>query len=137
MLTNVLSLEALRAQTRWLPHRDKRPFSAITGKASDWNKPTAWGDHAVATKAGGNDVGLVVGDGVVAIDLDDALWLDTSGEKPVTRVKKVFKPLFDLALKKGAFIEVSLSGKGLHIFILSGWTGTVKVKFSKQLASAQ
>lgn len=134
---NRITLDELRLQKRWLPHRDKKPFSAVTGKASDWNKPDAWADHAAATLAGGKHVGIVVGDGLVAIDLDDALWRDSSGEKPVMRVKTAFKPLFDLALKSDAFIEVSLSGKGLHIFILSEWTGTVKVKFSERFAPAQ
>ncbi len=137
MMRDSLSLEEFRVQRRWLCHRDKAPYSAITGKATGWSNPAAWTDHTTATARAGKNTGFAVGDGVVVIDLDHALYVDETGKKPVTRVKPVFKPLYDLALKHGAFIERSLSGAGLHIFLLSDWTGTIKTKFKQSFAPDQ
>lgn len=124
------SMDDLREQRRWLAHRDKKPFSPITGRAADWNKPDAWSDYETAKAKAGRDVGIVVGDGIVCIDLDDALYPDGS----TSRVKPIFKPLFKLALDRGLYIEVSQSGRGLHILLQSDWSGSVQVKIPQHLA---
>jgi hypothetical protein len=129
-----ITLDELRSQKRWLAHREKRLFSAITGRASDWSNPGAWSDHATACAVGGKHVGVVIGDGIVCIDLDDCLWRDDSGKKPVMRIKPVFKPLFDLVMKHGVYAEISQSKGGLHMFLCSDWEGTIKVKLPQPFA---
>lgn len=56
----------------------------------------------------GTGVGFVLGNGVGCIDLDDAL--DERGEV-VSAVA-----LGVLAANPGAWVEVSMSGRGLHVF---------------------
>jgi hypothetical protein len=52
---SVISIEGLRSEVRWLPHRDKRPFSAKTGKSLSWSDPKAWSSFADATNAAGQN----------------------------------------------------------------------------------
>lgn len=124
-------LADLQVRECWLPHRDKRPYSANTGIGLAWNHPNAWSSYEKARSAGGENVGIVVGNSIVCIDLDKCLYADPSGGKSTTRVKPAFKALYDLALAQAAYVEISQSGYGIHIFLLSEWTGTVKASFLK------
>lgn len=125
----VLSIDELRRQRRWLPHRNKKPFAAKTGSGLRWNEPQAWTDFITASAApSATGVGIVVGDGIVVIDLDDCIAIETVNGMQKRSVKPAFKPLFDAAIKLGVYIEVSQSGRGLHILLLSDWKGTLKAK---------
>lgn len=137
MSAHSIAIADWHRQVRWLPHRDKKPYSAKTGRAASWSDPAAWSDRATAASVGGKSVGVVVGDGLVCVDLDNCLWVDSSGAKPIVSVKPAFKPLFDLACKKRVYVEISQSGRGLHIFLMSNWSGSVKAKFPQRLEAIE
>jgi primase-polymerase (primpol)-like protein len=104
----------LTTRPRWVAHKQKAPRVPFGGFASSTD-PTTWRDYATATSAvaagprGGNmdGVGFVLnGDGIACIDLDDCLDGDTLApwaQEIVDRCPRTF-------------IEVSPSGRGLHIW---------------------
>jgi primase-polymerase (primpol)-like protein len=105
-------LKALNRWVRWAPvtrngRIDKVPVTTAGRNASSTN-PSTWTDYATA-KASGVGVGLgfvLNGDGVSCIDLDHCV---TDG-KPNAKAK-AFMERFP-----GAWVELSPSGDGLHIW---------------------
>jgi len=100
----------LRDRDRWLRHSaNKVPLrSDGTGTASSTN-PLTWStfDDAAASRAG---VGLgfaLNGDGVICVDLDNAI-------NDAGRIKPWAKKI--LLLMPDTYVEVSPSGKGLHVW---------------------
>ena len=85
----------------------KLPFSLIDGKASDWNHPERWIDFNEA-KTKNKPLGfvLVEEDRIICIDLDHAI----QGGKLTLMAKEVVENF------AGTYMEVSQSGKGIHIF---------------------
>lgn len=83
------------------------PFSLIDGKASKWNKPDRWLNFEEA-KYENSPLGfvLVEEDKIVCIDLDKAI-IDDKLSPMAEEVVKDFV---------GSYMEISQSGKGLHIF---------------------
>lgn len=104
--------DELTSRPRWVVHQGKVPRTPFGAAASSTNAQT-WRDHATATAAlAGSDgqldgLGFVLtGDGIACIDLDHCLTdgsLDGWAAEIVARCP-------------GTYIEVSLSGTGLHIF---------------------
>lgn len=91
---------------RWDP--SKRPLT-VAGRAASSTDPATWSDYQSARdSSAGVGVGFALGDGIGCIDLDDCL---TDG---------VLSPLAEwvLALCPGTWVEVSPSGRGLHVW---GW----------------
>ncbi len=82
-------------------------FSLIDGKASNWNKPDRWLNFEEA-KYENSPLGfvLVEEDKIVCIDLDKAI-IDDKLSPMAEEVVKDFV---------GSYMEISQSGKGLHIF---------------------
>lgn len=106
----------LRIQDRWLRYSAKkvplRSDNTGTAKSTD---PNTWSsfEDAAASLAG---VGLgfaLNGDGIICIDLDNAI--NSAG-----RIKPWAKEI--LALVPDTYVEVSPSGKGLHIWGLGSVT---------------
>lgn len=103
---NVLKSNALlhvpaqmKAKRNWVPRDGKRPF----GKSND---PSTWMAFEEAIKRGRGNVAFALdGDGLVALDLDDCI---DSG-----RLHPNAKKIIDLCQ---SYTEISLSGRGLHIF---------------------
>lgn len=83
------------------------PFSLLDGKAKDWNREDRWVDFKNIENIN-NPIGfiLVEEDKIVCIDLDKAIIDD----KLSPMAEEVVKDFL------GSHMEISQSGKGLHIF---------------------
>lgn len=87
---------------------DKLPVDWRTGEVSDAHNPAIWTDYDTAYACGAGQVGFVFTDKdpFWFLDIDDCLL--PSGWSPLAQEL--------CALLPGAAIEVSISGRGLHIF---------------------
>jgi putative DNA primase/helicase len=106
-----MNLADLKAEARWLCHKDKRPLNARNGNAGSSTDPTTWAPYAVAVATAKrlrlDGVGIVfTGDALVGIDLDKCIG-DSEGT-----TAKYAKHL--IAMTR-SYIEISPSGRGLHI----------------------
>ncbi|WJZ00501.1 hypothetical protein CHAN_09485 [Corynebacterium hansenii] len=79
---------------------DGRPASSIN--------PRTWAEFADVQSGAGDGFGVMLGGGVGCIDLDGAL--DDRG-RVVSAVARAV-----LEANPGAWVEVSVSGRGLHVF---------------------
>lgn len=96
---------------RWVLTKDGRklPLRADRSRAASSTDPRTWTSYAEARdSAVGTGVGFVLGDGVGCIDLDDALDADGNVISAVAHAV--------LRANPGAWVEVSMSGRGLHVF---------------------
>lgn len=97
----------MRAAARWVRHIDKRPVRPDGRSASSTSAKT-WStfEDAIASDVG-QGVGFVLnGDGIVCIDLDSCM----DDGRPSEWAQRI------LDLFPTAPVEVSLSGRGLHIW---------------------
>lgn len=93
----------MRALPRWTRAAGKRPIT-ITGEPASTTKPTTWSRFAEVE----NDAhGIMLGGGLGCIDLDSCFTAEGDLTPLARRI---------VAKNPGAFIEISQSGKGLHIF---------------------
>ena len=97
----------LRSCDRWVRHVAKRPVMPDGSSASSTN-PRTWSSYQDAVGSSvGEGVGFVLnGDGVMCVDLDDCV-VDGRPSEWAARI---------LSLFPGAPVEVSMSGRGLHIW---------------------
>ena len=98
---------------------DKVPVDPVTGRNADAQNPEAWmtahdallwaSNYTQGTTAGCYGIGIVLHEalGVACIDIDDCLQADGNWSPLAVRTCQRFP---------GAAVEVSLSGRGLHIF---------------------
>jgi primase-polymerase (primpol)-like protein len=87
-------------------HHRKRPIT-VTGRAASSTDPETWSTYTAAKSATvGHGLGFVLGDGIACLDLDHCL-IDG---KPNGLAREV------LARVPGAYVEVSPSGDGLHVW---------------------
>lgn len=97
----------LLLEDRWIRHSNKRPMTVEGFWASSTN-PVHWSPYEVARKSPhGDGLGFVLnGDGIVCIDLDHCLidGVATSAAQ------------FIVDSMAGAYVEISPSGSGLHIW---------------------
>ena len=95
---------------RWVVHRpgSKVPLNPATLRNASVTDPHTWSDYAAA-RATGLPLGYVLGAGIGCIDLDHCL----EGEGPTRQAEQV------LDSHPGAWVEVSPSGTGLHIWGLA------------------
>lgn len=96
------------AAGRWVRADGKRPIQADGTPASSTN-PSTWASHtAVVSSSAGDGIGVLLGGGLAAHDLDDCF--DGKRLKPWARhiLDSIDAPLF---------VERSVSGNGLHIFV--------------------
>lgn len=95
---------------RWTVTKDGRklPLRADRNRAASSTDPHTWTSYSTARDSTvGTGVGFVLGDGIGCLDLDDAL--DADG-RPSALAATVLRANPD------AWVEVSMSGRGLHIF---------------------
>lgn len=98
---------ALTSKGRWVRHVGKRPVT-VTGAPASVTDPATWASYRAAKASSvGDGLGFVLGDGIACLDLDNCL--DERG-RPNALARDV------LARVPGAYVEVSPSGKGLHIW---------------------
>lgn len=95
----------LKGRERWTRADHKRPITPGGLSASSTN-PDTWGSYADCQAGAGDGYGVMLGDGLGCIDLDGCL----DGGRLSAVAESV------LAANPGAYVEVSMSGRGLHVF---------------------
>ena len=121
-----MKLDDLKKQKRWVCYsHDKAPINAKTGLAASSTDSMTWSTYEEATRAVARyhaaGVGFVfTGDGLVGIDLDDAVGNNADD------TAKYAKFLLGLC---GGYAELSPSGKGIHII----GTGTIPRSLKKKM----
>lgn len=100
--------DRLTALPQWVRADGKRPITTEGRSASSTN-PRTWTTHAAVTAPGaaGDGFGVMCGRGVACIDIDGGLT--DSGDLTTTA-----RLILDAC--PGAWVERSVSGRGLHIF---------------------
>lgn len=101
---------AMIDRPRWVNHINKRPINPETRTWASVTDPTTWGTYARARERQDRfayGLGFVLGDGIGCIDLDHCL--DKDGRPNDAAVEM-------LAFYEGAYVEISPSGQGLHIW---------------------
>jgi len=97
----------LTERARWVRHEDKRPITP-DGRPASSTDPRTWSAYREAARSKvGDGLGFVLGDGVACLDIDHCL--DGQG-RPDARARAI------LARVPGAYVEVSPSGRGLHVW---------------------
>ena len=97
----------LTSRRRWVRHDRKVPITP-DGRAASSTDPSTWSTHSEAVRSkAGDGLGFALGDGIACLDLDDCL--DSRG-RPNELAREV------LARVPGAYVEISPSGRGLHIW---------------------
>lgn len=97
----------LTERARWVRHEGKRPIT-VDGRPASSTDPSTWSTYREATRSkSGDGLGFVLGDGVACLDIDHCL--DGRG-RPDARARAI------LARVPGAYVEISPSGRGLHIW---------------------
>lgn len=92
---------------RWVNHdAAKVPLDPRTGRRASVSDPATWGTYQQAT-ARNDRLGYVLGEGIGCIDLDHCL--DEQG-RPTQAAADLVE------FYAGSYIEVSPSGRGLHIW---------------------
>jgi primase-polymerase (primpol)-like protein len=111
--------DELTRRPRWVRHTARKVPLTVGGAVASSTDPATWSSHReVARSTAGVGLGFVLdGDGIVCLDLDGAL--DTDGE-----VLPWARRVLDAA--GGTWVEVSRSGRGLHVWgrgVLPGGAG--------------
>ena len=97
----------LTERARWVRHEVKRPITPDGRPASSTN-PRTWSTYREAARSKvGDGLGFVLGDGVACLDIDRCL--DERG-RPDARAREI------LARVPDAYVEISPSGRGLHVW---------------------
>lgn len=98
---------AMTTVDRWFRHRAKVPVT-VHGRPASSTNPATWSPfHRAKDSDAGDGLGFVLnGDGIACIDLDHCI------------IDGVLEPWAQAIVDqcRGTYIEVSLSGTGLHVF---------------------
>jgi len=88
-------------------HDRKVPITP-DGRAASSTDPSTWSTHSEAARSRvGDGLGFVLGAGIACLDIDHCL--DGRG-RPDARARAI------LARVPGAYVEISPSGRGLHVW---------------------
>jgi len=97
----------LTDRARWVRHDRKVPITP-DGRAASSTDPSTWSTYPEAARSkAGDGLGFALGDGIACLDIDHCL--DGRG-RPDARARAI------LARVPGAYVEVSPSGRGLHVW---------------------
>lgn len=107
----------LTARDRWVRRDGKRPITTH-GRPASSTRPSTWTTYReVRSSTAGDGIGLMMGDGVAVYDLDGVLDGD--------RIARWAWDYVATIPERVIFIERSVSGRGLHVFVEShaqqGW----------------
>lgn len=101
----------MRERARWVRHDARKHPLTVHGHAASVTDPSTWCTYRAARASdAGVGVGIVLGDGLGCVDLDDALLPDGSVKPWAQEVLDEYGPASILT-------EVSMSGRGLHLFL--------------------
>ncbi len=98
--------EEMAAARRWLRHRSKIPITHDNRPAASTHQWSWCSYDKAAASEHGDGLGFALGDGFAAIDLDHCL-VDGKLEPWAAPIVKA---------ARGTYMEISISGTGLHIF---------------------
>ena len=107
----------MRAASRWVRRTRRKVPLTTGGRAASSTDPATWCSYRDAVRSrAGDGLGFVLSrdDDIVCIDLDHAL--DDAG-RPLPWAAAI------LARCRGTWVEVSASGRGLHVFGRARFTG--------------
>ena len=113
-IRDIQALDTLRRMDSWVVRNDRKvPFTPSTGKAASSSDPRTWGSFSEAEKAleTGRYAGLgfqLGNSGCCCIDLDHAIC----GDKITPFATEIYSVM-------DSYTEVSPSGTGLHILVLT------------------
>ena len=97
------------SEGRWTRCEGKRPVT-VTGRAASSTDSSTWSSFAeVQASSAGDGFGVMLGGGLGCHDLDHAL---EDGE-----LKPWARGVLDDITEPVLFVEVSMSGEGLHVFV--------------------
>lgn len=97
----------LRAADRWVRRHGKRPIT-ITGRPASSTASSTWSSYAeVSASTIGTGLGFMLGSGIGCVDIDHCVSADGTISELAQRV---------LDLNPDAWVELSLSGTGLHVW---------------------
>lgn len=100
----------LTSRDRWVRARGKRPVTVHGAPASSTN-PDTWSSHAaVLRSSAGDGFGVMLGGGLGCWDLDGCLVDGVLSDDGRRILDAIEAPVI--------FTEVSVSGRGLHVFTL-------------------
>lgn len=91
----------------WTRADGKRPIQA-NGRAASSTDPRTWSSFVDVQTGAGDGFGVMLGDGLGCWDLDDCFKPDGSLKAAALRILKSADPVY---------VERSMSGRGLHVFI--------------------
>ena len=95
----------LREGVRWTRADGKRPVMP-NGRAASSTDPATWARYEDVQDGAGDGYGVMLGGGLACIDLDNC-FVDGELSPFAQRI---------IEMNAGAYVEVSVSGNGLHIF---------------------
>lgn len=103
----------LKQLNNWVLHKNKIPFDAKTLKNAKSNDKSTWSDFATAYATLINEprfdgLGFMLADEIICIDLDNK-----ENEMPDDEFKGMLHEILDVI---PSYCEISMSGKGYHIF---------------------
>lgn len=98
----------LTSRDRWVRHSARKVPLTVYGTAASSTLPSTWASYAGAKRSRhGVGLGFVLGDGIACLDIDHCL--DERG-RPNEVARRI------LARVPGAYVEISPSGRGLHVW---------------------
>lgn len=93
----------MTSRRAWVRADGKRPVQ-VNGRPASTTDPATWSTYAAVKAGPGDGYGIMLGDGLGCIDLDDVTPVE---------VARVLEGIAERVI----FIETSQSGEGVHIFI--------------------
>lgn len=100
--------DAMTSEARWVRADGKRPIT-VAGRAASSTDQSTWSSFAdVSASKAGDGMGVMLGGGLACWDLDGALVDGTLTNRHREIVDAIAVPVL--------FVEVSVSGRGIHIF---------------------
>ena len=102
--------EELKQLPQWVCHRNKVPFSPVTGAPAKAGQPVTWARFEDAVNACSNHDGIGFefnNNDIVGIDLDKVLDADGTLLPEAAGIVEIMD----------SYTEISPSGRGLHIFV--------------------
>jgi primase-polymerase (primpol)-like protein len=123
--SKVLPAEMVTA-TRWVRHDSrKRPLSAVDGRMADWQLPSSWTTYEGAKRSPhGVGIGFVLGAGIGCWDLDHCITDGVLDSWAAEVIAGIEAPLW---------VERSMSGDGVHIFVRSEEAPAVKIRDGRNI----